>query len=74
MGKKVFRVLPRINEEINEEWISDKTRFAIDGLSKQRLDKVYIKKNNKLVEGTWDKALSKIVSELNNRNNKKTIA
>ncbi len=47
IGKSVLRVLPRINEDINEEWISDKTRYAIDGLSKQRLDKVYIRENNK---------------------------
>ena len=43
-GKSVLRVLPRLNDEVNEEWISDKSRFAIDGLSKQRLDKPYIKK------------------------------
>ena len=49
-GKNVLRVLPRLNEEINEEWINDKTRFAIDGLSRQRLDKPYIKINNKLVD------------------------
>ena len=40
-GKSVLRVLPRLNEEINEEWINDKSRFAIDGLSKQRIDKPY---------------------------------
>ena len=73
MGKKVFRVLPRINEEINEEWISDKTRFAIDGLSRQRLDKVFIKKESKLIEENWDSALSLIKDELNKRGKENTI-
>ena len=50
-GKSVLRVLPRINDEINEEWISDKSRFAIDGLAKQRLDKPYIKNKN-ILEST----------------------
>jgi NADH-quinone oxidoreductase subunit G len=40
-GAQVMRVLPRLNEDINEEWISDKTRYAIDGLRRQRLDKPY---------------------------------
>ena len=56
-GKNVLRVLPRLNEEINEEWINDKTRFAIDGLSRQRLDKPYIKIDNKLEATSWDTAL-----------------
>mgnify|MGYP003348506675 CR=1 FL=1 len=46
---EVMRIMPRLNEDINEEWISDKTRFAYDGLSYQRLDKPYIRKNKKLV-------------------------
>jgi len=74
IGKSVLRVLPRINEEINEEWISDKTRFAIDGLSKQRLDKVYIKKNNQLLVDTWDKALLDIVREIKQRGPENTIS
>ena len=74
IGKSVLRVLPRINEEINEEWISDKTRFAIDGLSTQRLDKVYIKKNNQLLEDTWDQALFDIISEIKHRGPENTIS
>jgi len=74
IGKSVLRVLPRINEEINEEWISDKTRFAIDGLSTQRLDKVYIRKNNQLLEDTWDNALFDIVSKINQRGPENTIS
>ena len=49
-GWEVKRVLPRINEEINEEWISDKTRYACDGLKNQRLDTPFIKKNNCMKE------------------------
>ena len=50
-GPAVLRVLPRVNEEINEEWISDKTRFAWDGLGRQRLDRPYIRENGKLKAG-----------------------
>ena len=73
-GKSVLRVLPRLNEEINEEWINDKSRFAIDGLSKQRLDKPYLKNEKKLEPTNWDVALQSIVSELKNRNPKNTMA
>ncbi|WP_333023444.1 NADH-quinone oxidoreductase subunit NuoG [Wolbachia endosymbiont of Pentidionis agamae] len=57
-GPEVMRILPRINEEINEEWISDKTRFAYDGLKLQRLNKPYVRKEVKLVEATWDDAMT----------------
>ena len=73
-GKSVLRVLPILNEEINEEWINDKTRFAIDGLSKQRLDKPYQKINNKLQSCEWNKALKLIVDELKNRKKENTLA
>ena len=63
---KVLRVLPRINEDINEEWISDKTRYAIDGLSKQRLDVPYIKINGKLQKSTWKEAFDHINCILKN--------
>ncbi len=74
LGKKTLRVLPILNEEINEEWISDKSRFAIDGLSKQRIDTPYVRENNKLIEADWDYSLKKIISELNIRNKEKTTA
>ena len=61
-GWEVKRVLPRLNNEINEEWISDKTRYACDGLQKQRLDVPYVKKDNRLVKSSWEEALN-IVSE-----------
>ncbi|WP_341793140.1 MULTISPECIES: NADH-quinone oxidoreductase subunit NuoG [unclassified Rickettsia] len=59
---EVMRILPRINEEINEEWISDKIRFSYDGLKYQRLDRPYIRKNGKLIEASWLDAL-KIVAD-----------
>jgi NADH-quinone oxidoreductase subunit G len=63
-GWEVKRVLPRLNNEINEEWISDKTRYACDGLLKQRLDVPYIKKGNKLVKSTWDEAIELISNKI----------
>ena len=60
-GNQVLRVLPRLNEDINEEWISDKTRYAIDGLKNQRLDKPYVRNENGSLEETdWDTAFNKI--------------
>ena len=56
-GPQVMRVLPRLNEEVNEEWISDKARHACDGLSRQRLDRPYIRVGGKLKPATWAKPL-----------------
>jgi NADH-quinone oxidoreductase subunit G len=61
---EVKRILPRINNEINEEWISDKTRYSCDGLLKQRLDVPYIKKENKLQKSSWDEAIDLIINKL----------
>jgi NADH-quinone oxidoreductase subunit G len=63
-GLEVMRILPRLNEEINEEWISDKTRFAYDGLLKQRLDRPYIKKDGKLIQASWTEAFAVITDKL----------
>jgi NADH-quinone oxidoreductase subunit G len=63
-GWEVKRVLPRLNNQINEEWISDKTRFSCDGLLKQRLDTPYIKKDNKLVKSNWDEAVQLICEKI----------
>ena len=63
-GWEVKRVLPRLNNEINEEWISDKTRYACDGLLKQRLDVPYIKKNNKLIKSTWDDVIELVAEKI----------
>ncbi len=65
-GWEVKRVLPRINEDINEEWISDKTRYACDGLLKQRIDVPYIKKDNKFVKSNWDEVIELIKIKLLN--------
>ncbi|HEY9039848.1 MAG TPA: NADH-quinone oxidoreductase subunit NuoG [Roseovarius sp.] len=57
-GREVMRMLPRNHDGVNEEWISDKTRFVWDGLRRQRLDKPYIRENGKLRPATWPEALS----------------
>ncbi|MFC3096405.1 NADH-quinone oxidoreductase subunit NuoG [Alteraurantiacibacter palmitatis] len=61
-GREVLRVLPRINDDVNEEWISDKARYQIDGLTRRRLDKVWIRKGGKLAEADWDEAFRKIAA------------
>jgi NADH-quinone oxidoreductase subunit G len=63
-GSEVMRILPRINEDVNEEWISDKTRFVWDGLKTQRLDRPYVRENGKLREASWDEAFATVVSKL----------
>ncbi len=63
---EVKRVLPIINEDINEEWISDKTRYACDGLLNQRLDTPYIKYNNKFEKASWDEVFKIIKSKIKN--------
>ncbi len=67
-GWEVKRVLPRVNEDINEEWISDKTRYACDGLLKQRLDTPYIRKNGKLEKSTWTETLDVLSKKLKSLN------
>ena len=68
---EVKRVLPVINEDINEEWISDKTRYACDGLLNQRLDTPYIKYNNKFEKASWDEVFKIIKSKIQNTNKDK---
>ena len=65
-GREVLRVLPRLNEDVNEEWISDRTRYAYDGLAKGRIDRPYIRDeaDNKLKEASWDEAFAHIVAKL----------
>ena len=65
---EVKRILPRLNNDINEEWISDKTRYSCDGLLKQRLDVPYIKKDNKLQKSNWDEAISLLVNKIKSIN------
>ena len=69
-GWEVKRILPRLNNNINEEWISDKTRYACDGLLKQRLDKPYKKENGKLIETNWDEVIKIICSKIKHTDKK----
>jgi NADH-quinone oxidoreductase subunit G len=62
-GREVMRILPRINEAVNEEWISDKTRHVVDGLRTQRLDRPYIRENGKLRAASWTEAFSAIAAK-----------
>ena len=68
---EVKRVLPIINEDINEEWISDKTRYACDGLLNQRLDTPYIKYNNKFEKASWKEVYNIIKSKIENTDKEK---
>ena len=63
-GREVMRILPRNHDGVNEEWISDKTRFVWDGLRRQRLDTPYIRENGKLRKATWGEALEKTAGAL----------
>ncbi|MBV9563991.1 MAG: NADH-quinone oxidoreductase subunit G [Bradyrhizobium sp.] len=62
-GREVMRILPRLNEAVNEEWISDKTRHVVDGLRTQRLDRPYIRANGKLRAATWQEAFAAIAAK-----------
>jgi NADH-quinone oxidoreductase subunit G len=64
VGREVMRILPRLNEDINEEWISDKTRFFYDGLKRQRLDRPYVRIDGKLQPTSWDYALDVVAQRL----------
>ncbi|MFN3514329.1 MAG: NADH-quinone oxidoreductase subunit NuoG [Phenylobacterium sp.] len=63
-GPAVLRVLPRINDDVNEEWISDKTRYAVDGLSRQRLDRPYVREAGRLRPASWAEALDLVAAKL----------
>src|SRR5690242_10758378 len=62
-GREVMRILPRINDAVNEEWISDKTRHVVDGLRTQRLDRPYIRENGKLRPASWQEAFAAIAAK-----------
>jgi NADH-quinone oxidoreductase subunit G len=62
-GREVVRILPRINEAVNEEWISDKTRHVVDGLKTQRLDRPYVRVDGKLKPATWGEAFAAIAAK-----------
>ncbi|MBL8659523.1 MAG: NADH-quinone oxidoreductase subunit G [Rhodospirillales bacterium] len=73
-GGEVLRVLPRLNEEINEEWISDKSRFACDGLRRQRLDRPYLRVDGKLRPVRWQEAFDAIAARIKNLPGRKIAA
>ena len=66
-GREVMRILPRNNDGVNEEWISDKTRFVWDGLRRQRLDRPYVRENGRLRPATWDEALTAAAQAMKGR-------
>ena len=63
-GSEIMRILPRNHDGVNEEWISDKTRFVWDGLRCQRLDRPYVRRDGKLCKSSWEEALSAAASAL----------
>ena len=67
-GPQVMRVLPLANDDVNEEWASDKTRFAVDGLGRRRLDRPYIRENGKLRAATWPEAFGAVATGLKGLN------
>ncbi|MGE0339595.1 MAG: NADH-quinone oxidoreductase subunit NuoG [Xanthobacteraceae bacterium] len=67
-GREVQRILPRLHEDVNEEWISDKTRFIWDGLRTQRLDRPYVRVNGKLQPATWAEAFAAIAAKVRTTN------
>ena len=70
-GREVMRILPRVNDDINEEWISDKTRHVVDGLRTQRLDQPYVRENGRLRAATWSEAFAAIAQKLRGANPKR---
>jgi len=62
-GPEVLRILPRLNEDVNEEWMGDKSRFAVDGLKRRRLDRPWVKRDGKLVPTTWQEAFAAIAEK-----------
>ncbi|MEM6856337.1 MAG: NADH-quinone oxidoreductase subunit NuoG [Pseudomonadota bacterium] len=63
-GREVMRALPRVNDDVNEEWLSDKGRYQVDGLTKRRLDRVYVRMNGKLTSSNWSQAFGIIAGAL----------
>ncbi len=73
-GLEVMRILPKLNEDINEEWLSDKARFSYDGLKNQRLDRPYVKKAGRFQEVSWESALSSIADKFKSTQDESAIA
>ncbi|MEM9838378.1 MAG: NADH-quinone oxidoreductase subunit NuoG [Pseudomonadota bacterium] len=73
-GREVMRILPRTHDDVNEEWLADKSRFIWDGLKKRRLDRPYIREGGKLREATWNEAFDAIAARLENVSPQKVAA
>jgi NADH-quinone oxidoreductase subunit G len=73
-GREVMRILPRINDAVNEEWISDKARHVPDGLRTQRLDRPYVKRDGRLTPATWGEALAAVAGKLKAADPKRVAA
>jgi NADH-quinone oxidoreductase subunit G len=63
-GREVLRILPRTNDDVNEEWLADKSRYAVDGLRRQRLDRPYLRIDDKLKPASWPEALDAIAKRV----------
>src|SRR5271154_1888536 len=73
-GREVMRILPRTNDDVNEEWISDKTRHVVDGLRTQRLDEPYLRENGQLRPATWSAVFGAIAAKMARVNPKRVGA
>jgi len=73
-GREVMRILPRTNDDVNEEWISDKTRHVVDGLRTQRLDQPYLRESGRLRAATWPEAFAAIAAKVKASNGKRVGA
>ncbi|WP_416896796.1 MAG: NADH-quinone oxidoreductase subunit NuoG [Minwuia sp.] len=73
-GREILRVLPRLNDDLNEEWISDKTRYACDGLGRQRLDKPYVRREGRLQPASWSEAFEAIKAKIGGLDGSKIAA
>ncbi|MFC3302274.1 NADH-quinone oxidoreductase subunit NuoG [Parvularcula lutaonensis] len=73
-GRQVMRILPRIHDDVNEEWLADKSRFIWDGLAKRRLDRPYIREGGKLRAASWNEAFDAIAARLENTAPEKVAA
>lgn len=66
-GREVMRIMPRNNDEVNEEWLADRSRFVWDGLRRQRLDRPYVRKGGRLVPATWSEAFAAVAAAAKGR-------
>lgn len=66
-GPEVMRIMPRLNEDVNEEWLSDRSRFACDGLRKRRIDRPYVRRGGKLEQVSWQEAFATIAGRLSGK-------